>query len=164
MSKLGPRDEPTHRPAILIVDDEEAIRKFLTAILNENGYLADSAQNGHEAINKTNDRSYDVALIDIVLPDMNGVELLNKIRETKPKMRKIIMTGNPSLQNAVEALNKGADAYIVKPLDVEKILATIKEQLEKQRKERETAAEQFARGRLSGRIEIISRESSERTI
>ena len=149
---------------MLIVDDEVGIRKLLTAILDENGYLADTAENGYEAIRKTDEKFYNIVLIDIVLPDMNGVELLTKIKETKPKIRKIIMTGNPSLQNAVEALNKGADAYIMKPLDIEKILATIKEQLEKQRKEWETATEHFARGRLRGRIDVLSRENSERTI
>jgi len=97
-------------------------------------------------------------LIDIILPDMNGLELLTKIRETKPKMRKIIMTGNPSLQNAVEALNMGADAYIMKPLDVARMLTTLEQQLKKQRAEREVAMEQFARGRLRGRVDLISRE------
>jgi len=161
MSKLGWSNQAPNRPAVLVVDDEEGIRKLLTAILTENGYFTDSAKNGYEAIKKTDERFYEAAFIDIVLPDMNGVELLTRIRETKPKMRKIVMTGNPSLQNAVEALNKGADAYIMKPLNIEKILSTIKEQLEEQRKEWETAAEQFARGRLRGRIDTISKESSE---
>jgi DNA-binding NtrC family response regulator len=67
---------------------------------------------------------------------MGGIELLGKIRDTKPKMRKIIITGYPTLQNAVAAVNKGADAYVMKPFDVEKILQTIKEQLQKQKEEK----------------------------
>jgi DNA-binding NtrC family response regulator len=67
---------------------------------------------------------------------MEGTELLAKIRETKPKMRKIIVTGYPTLQNAVAAVNKGADAFIMKPFDVDKILQTIKEQLQKQKEEK----------------------------
>jgi DNA-binding NtrC family response regulator len=149
---------PSVRPTVLIVDDDNGIRKLLTTVLSENGYDTDACGTGQEAVAKTNERFYNMALIDIILPDMNGIELLTKIRETKPKMRKIIMTGNPSLQNAVEALNTGADAYIMKPLDVARMLITLEEQLKKQRAEREVAMEQFARGRLRGRIDLISRE------
>ncbi|MDI6904776.1 MAG: response regulator [Candidatus Bathyarchaeia archaeon] len=88
---------------------------------------------------------------------MSGVELLTKIRETKPKMRKIIITGYPRLQNAVEALNKGADAYIIKPLDMEKVLATIKEQLEKQRKEQKMTEEQLVQF-IETRVKQIEQE------
>lgn len=153
------RNPMMDKPAVLIVDDEDDIRKTLTVILNENGYDTDSAKNGQEAIRKANERFYNIALIDIVLPDMNGVELLTKIRETKPKMRKIIMTGNPSVQNAVGALNNGADAYIMKPLDIEKVLTTVEEQLKKQKEEREIAIKHFERGRLRGRIDVLGRES-----
>jgi DNA-binding NtrC family response regulator len=72
---------------------------------------------------------------------MEGIELLSKLRGTKPKMRKIIVTGHPTLQNAVSAVNKGADAYVVKPFDVEKILQTIREQLKKQEEEKSFSEE-----------------------
>jgi two-component system response regulator HydG len=71
-------------------------------------------------------------LIDVRLPDMEGTQLLTSIKETTPKMVKIIITGYPALQNAIEAVNKGADAYILKPVDVEKLLKTIREHLKKQ--------------------------------
>jgi len=74
-----------------------------------------------------------LALIDIRLPDMDGVQLLTSLKETSPKMIKIIITGYPSLQNAVEAVNKGADGYIVKPIKMSELLAMIKEHLSKQR-------------------------------
>ncbi|GAI11973.1 unnamed protein product [marine sediment metagenome] len=61
---------------------------------------------------------------------MEGIELLTKMKDTKPKMRKIIITGYPTLQNAVEAVNRGADAYILKPFDMENVLKTIEEELE----------------------------------
>ena len=80
-------------------------------------------------------------MIDVRLPDMEGIELLSKLRGTKPKMRKIIVTGYPTLQNAVSAVNKGADAYVVKPFDVEKILQTIREQLKKQEEEKSFSEE-----------------------
>jgi len=119
---------------ILVVDDDPSIRKVLTAILDEKGYTVETAENGKEAIRKSKTRFYNLALIDIRLPDMEGVKLLTEMKETKPKMAKIIITGYPSLQNAVEALNRGADAYVIKPLDIDKTLATIEEHLEKQRK------------------------------
>jgi DNA-binding NtrC family response regulator len=87
---------------------------------------------------------YNLVLIDVRLPDMEGIELLTKLRETKPKMRKIIVTGYPTLQNAVSAVNKGADAYVIKPFDVEKILMTIKEQLKKQVEEKAFSEEKIA--------------------
>ncbi len=121
---------------ILVADDDESIRKVLAAILEEKGYIVDTAENGKQAVEQSKINFYNLALIDIRLPDMDGTRLLSSIRETIPKMRKVIITGFPSLQNAVEALNKGADAYITKPFDVEKVLETIKEQLEKQQKEK----------------------------
>jgi DNA-binding NtrC family response regulator len=131
------------KPRILIVDDDEGVRGVLTEILEGEGYFVDSVGAGVEAVRKTEEKFYNLALIDIRLPDMEGVELLTKIKETKPKMRKVIITGYPTLQNAVEALNKGADAYIMKPLNMDKMLATIKEQLEKQREEQEMTEKQL---------------------
>jgi len=83
---------------ILVVDDDESIRKVLATILEENGYIVDTAENGKEAIEKSNTKFYNLALIDIRLPDMEGTKLLTTIRETTPKMVKIIVTGYPSLQ------------------------------------------------------------------
>jgi two-component system response regulator RegA len=73
-----------------------------------------------------------MALLDIKLPDMEGTKLLVTMHENLPKMVKIMITGYPSVENAVEALNRGADAYIVKPVKPEKLLALIEEKLEKQ--------------------------------
>jgi len=146
---------------VLIVDDEAGIRKLLTTALNENGFSPDSAENGAEAIRKANERYYNLALIDIMLPDVNGVELLAKFKPTRPRTRKIIMTGNPSLQNAVDALNKGADAYIMKPLDIGKVLATLEEQLTKQKEQKESMLKLLETGRIRARIEVIGRDATE---
>jgi len=149
------------KPSVLIVDDEAGIRKLLTTALNENGFSSDSAENGAEAIKKANERYYNLALIDIMLPDINGVELLAKFKPTRPRTRKIIMTGNPSLQNAVEALNKGADAYLMKPLDIAKVLATLEEQLGKQKEQKDTMLKLLETGRIRARVELIGRDTSE---
>jgi len=123
----------TEQVKILIVDDDETIRKSITTVLEEKGYLVDTAENGRAAIRKSEKEVYSLALIDIRLPDMDGVQLLTALKETAPKMVKIIITGYPSLQNAVEAVNKGADGYIVKPIKMGELLAMIKEHLKKQR-------------------------------
>src|SRR3972149_211373 len=120
---------------ILIVDDDENIRKVLAAILEDEGYSVESVDTAKKGIEKSETDFFNLALLDVRLPDMEGIELLAKLRETKPKMRKIIITGYPTLQNAVGAVNKGADAYVMKPFDVEKILQTIKDQLKTQAEE-----------------------------
>ena len=129
---------------ILIIDDDENIRKALAAILEEEGYMVDTAETAKQAIEKTDKNIYNIALIDMRLPDMEGIELLTKMKDTTPKMRKVIVTGYPTLHNAIEAVNRGADAYILKPFDVEKVLATIKEQLKKQEEEKRFSQEKVA--------------------
>lgn len=129
---------------ILIVDDDESIRKTLSLILEEEGYTVDMAQNGKEAIKKSQAKLYNLALIDIRLPDMEGTELLTRIKETTPRMRKIIVTGYPTLQNAVEAVNRRADAYVMKPFDVDRVLSAIKDQLKKQEEEKRYSQERVA--------------------
>ena len=131
-------------PRILIVDDDESIRKVLTAILEDQGYAVDSADSAKKAIQKTKRKIYNLALIDIRLPDMEGINLLTRMKDTTPKMRKIIITGYPTLKNAVEAVNKGADAYIVKPFDMEKVLKKIKEQLKRQEEAKRYSQEKVA--------------------
>jgi DNA-binding NtrC family response regulator len=126
---------------IIVVDDDESIRKVLATILEEKGYTVDTAENGKQAIEKTGKNFYNLGLFDIRLPDIEGTELLAKVKDTTPRMRKIIVTGYPSLPNAVEALNKGADAYILKPFDMDKILQTIKEQLKNQEEEKKYGQE-----------------------
>jgi DNA-binding NtrC family response regulator len=120
---------------ILVIDDDENIRKVLETILEDEGYNVETAETAKKAIEKSEKAFYNLALIDVRLPDMEGIELLSKLRSTKPKMRKIIVTGYPTLQNAVAAVNKGADAYVMKPFEVDKILETIQEQLKKQEEE-----------------------------
>jgi two-component system, NtrC family, response regulator HydG len=129
---------------ILIVDDDENIRKTMKAILEDEGYKVDLAASGKEAVQKTNNAAYNLALLDIRLPDMEGVELLKLMKDSVPRTRKIMVTGYPSMQNAIGALNKNADAYLVKPVDVEKLLDTVKEQLQLQEEERKFSEQKVA--------------------
>ena len=120
------------KPSILIVEDDTNIRETLSTILRQKGYNTDTAKNGQEAIQKSQTKFFNLALLDIKLPDMEGTKLLTTMHKDLPKMMKIMITGYPSLENAVEALNLGADAYIIKPVKPEKLLALIKEKLEEQ--------------------------------
>ncbi len=129
---------------ILIVDDDENIRKTLSNILKEKGYVVDAARDGEEAILKSKANFYNLALLDIRLPDMEGTELLAKMNETVPKMVKIILTGYPSMENAIEAVNKGADGYIVKPVNPDKLLSIIKKHLTKQEESKRYTEEKVA--------------------
>jgi DNA-binding NtrC family response regulator len=121
------------RASILVVDDDAAIRKTLSKILEKEGYLVETVESGGKAIEASNERLFNAALIDIRLLDMEGTELLEKLKKTVPKMVKIIVTGYPSLQNAIEAVNKGADGYVLKPFDVGELLAMIEKHLKRQR-------------------------------
>jgi len=143
---------------ILVADDDEGIRETIATILEDEGYLVDQAENGKEAIEKSNKRFYNVALIDIRLPDMEGTKLLTAMKDTIPKMIKIIITGYPALQNAIEAVNKGADAYLLKPVNVDTLLSTIKEQLKKQQETRK-----FTEEKVTEFIETRVKELEEAT-
>jgi len=143
---------------ILVVDDDETIRTTMKAILEDEGYLVDLAGSGKEAIQKTKEKAYNVALLDIRLPDMEGVELLKLMKDSVPRTRKIMVTGYPSMQNAIGALNKNADAYLLKPVDVEKLLQTVKEQLQAQAND-QTYSEQKVAEFIESRVKELSTDN-----
>jgi DNA-binding NtrC family response regulator len=120
------------KAGILIIDDDAGIRKTLSKILEREGYVVKDVENGKQAIEASKEEFFNVALIDIRLPDIEGTKLLDKLKETEPKMVKIIVTGFPSLQNAIDAVNEGADGYILKPFDVKELLTMIENHLKKQ--------------------------------
>jgi len=129
---------------ILIVDDDENIRKTMKAILEDEDYSVDVATNGKEAIEMSNEKIYNLALLDIRLPDMEGIDLLRLLKEYVPRTRKIMVTGYPTIQNAMTAINKNADAYLLKPVDIEKLLEIVKEQLRSQEEEQKFSEEKVA--------------------
>ena len=117
---------------ILVIDDDECIRSTLAVALEQEGYCVDKAENGKEAIAKSYANFYNLAIVDWRLPDIEGTKLLGELKETTPKMAKIMLTGYPSIKNAVEAVNKRADAFFLKPVDLEVLLAKISELLKEQ--------------------------------
>ena len=138
---------------ILIVDDDEGIQKTFSEVLRDAGYVVDTARNGKDAVEKSNANFYNLALIDIRLPDMEGTKLLTALKETTPKMVKIIVTGYPSLQNAVEAVNKGADGYVIKPAQTEELLKMVREHVQKQRE-----AERYSERKVEEYVETRFRK------
>ncbi len=109
------------------MDDDKSILRTFTRILQKSGYEIDVAETAKEAIDKSKAKSYDLALIDIRLPDMDGTDLLVKMQKTMHNSIKIMITGFPSLETGVKALDEGADAYLVKPVKPEELLSLIEE-------------------------------------
>ena len=114
---------------ILVVDDDLGVLDLISTLLTEEGYAVETAKSGQEALDKSRENFYSLALIDIKLPDFEGIQLLKMIKETDPKMRKIIVTGYQTLENTRQALNLGADMYLVKPFEAEKLLEAVRRQL-----------------------------------
>ena len=118
--------------SILIVDDDESICRSLALILGKKGYQTETASTGAEALAKAKEGSFSVALLDIRLPDMEGVELLTPLKKIHPNMVMFIITGYASLKTATRALNEGASGYLTKPVDVDDLLAKIRDNVEMQ--------------------------------
>ena len=114
---------------ILVVDDDKSILRTFIRILQKNGYEIDAVETGKEAIEKADMRHYDLALVDIKLPDMDGTDLLAKMKKPLQNTIKIMVTGFPSVESGVRALDEGADAYLVKPVKPEELLMLIEEKL-----------------------------------
>jgi DNA-binding response OmpR family regulator len=106
----------------LIIDDDRGILDSFKLILERKGYLTDTAETGREAIEMVHSNYFDLALIDIGLPDMDGTALLSEFRQLNPEMKKIIITGFSTRENAILCLNLGADAYLEKPVTPGKLL------------------------------------------
>jgi PAS domain S-box-containing protein len=123
--------------SILVVDDDESTRRTLALIFKKKGYETETAGTGGEAMERARERFFNVALLDVRLPDMEGVALLAPLKALHPDMALVIATGHASLQSAMDALNHGAASYITKPLAMDEVLAKVEGILEKQRLIRE---------------------------
>jgi two-component system response regulator PilR (NtrC family) len=104
---------------ILIVDDDELIRKFLLDFFVDLNYEVVAAENGEDALRKFVPQSFDLVISDLVMPDMNGIELLKELIAKDDKVLFFLITGYPTLETAVEAIKNGAYDYIVKPFNLE---------------------------------------------
>jgi two-component system nitrogen regulation response regulator NtrX len=122
---------------ILIVDDETSILRSLEGILSDEGYETICAESGPSALEKTEDMIPDLVLLDIWLPEMDGIEVLTKIKEQHPFLPVIMMSGHGSIETAVRATKQGAYDYIEKPLSIEKLLLAINNAIDYHRLEEE---------------------------
>lgn len=116
---------------ILIIDDEKAIRKTLTEILSFEGYKIDEASDGEEGLKTFKEKTYDVVLCDIKMPKLDGIEFLQKAGEINPDIPIIMISGHGNIETAVEAVKKGAYDYISKPPDLNRLLITIRNAMDK---------------------------------
>ncbi|MFI5193702.1 MAG: sigma-54-dependent transcriptional regulator [Chitinophagales bacterium] len=116
---------------ILIIDDEKAIRKTLSEILSYEGYKIDESGDGEEGFRKFREKEYDVILCDIKMPRMDGIEFLEKAKESNPDIPIIMISGHGTIETAVEAVKKGAYDYISKPPDLNRLLITIRNAMDK---------------------------------
>jgi two-component system nitrogen regulation response regulator NtrX len=116
---------------ILIIDDEKAIRKTLGEILSYEGYKLEEAGDGEEGLKKFREKDYDVILCDIKMPKIDGIEFLERAKETNPDIPIIMISGHGTIETAVEAVKKGAYDYISKPPDLNRLLITIRNAMDK---------------------------------
>ncbi len=121
------------KESILIIDDDESTCRMLSLMLDKRGYETETARTGREALEKAQQRFFNVALLDIRLPDMEGVELLEPLKRMHPDMIVFMITGYPSLETSVRTSLEGALAYITKPLNMDTVLTAVREALERQR-------------------------------
>jgi len=133
---------------ILVADDEESMRWVLSKALKRKGFSVDLAHDGRQALELIKDNCYDLAILDIKMPGINGLDLLDKVRELKSDLLVVIMTAEASMKNAVEAMKRGAYDYITKPFDLDVIDAII---------------EKVARAReIAGQVSSLKQELKER--
>ena len=123
---------------LLIIDDERSIRKTLSEILSFEGYKIDEATDGEEGLKRFKEKTYDVVLCDIKMPKIDGMEFLQKATESNPDVPIIMISGHGNIETAVEAVKKGAYDFIQKPPDLNRLLITIRNAMERNKLVSET--------------------------
>ena len=147
---------------ILIIDDEKNIREGLAESLNEKDYKVYQAKSSREALSYLNKNSFDIALTDLKMPETDGIEFLEIVKEKQPDIDVIIMTAYGTVETAVEALKKGAYDYLTKPIDIKNLRTYIKNLAERRRLIKENLdlkSKLRKRLELDGIIANLSRKS-----
>jgi len=119
--KLSIKKKYSNIPKILVVDDEDVLRQMLTDVLQEEGFDVEIARNGFEAIGKINKNHFDLIITDVMMPEVDGIEVLKKAKEIDPDSDVIVMTGYASVETAVQSMRLGAVDYITKPFNIDHI-------------------------------------------
>ena len=142
---------------ILVIDDERSIRNTLKDILGFEGYQVELAENGRIGIDMAQSNEFDIILCDIKMPEVDGLEVLEQIMKSKPESTVVMISGHGTIDTAVEAIKKGAFDFIEKPLDLNRLLITLRNASDKTALVRET---QFLKQKVSGKFEIIGESAS----
>ncbi|MEK7720539.1 MAG: sigma-54 dependent transcriptional regulator, partial [Bacteroidota bacterium] len=142
---------------ILVIDDERSIRNTLKDILGFEGYQVELAENGKEGIDLVQATDFDIILCDIKMPEMDGLEALEQIRKTKPESTVVMISGHGTIDTAVEAIKKGAFDFIEKPLDLNRLLITLRNASDKTALVKET---QILKQKVGKKFEIIGESAS----
>lgn len=116
---------------VLIIDDDEIIRKSCEKVLSPEGYIVVSAQSGREGLKLLSNKPFDLVLTDLRMPDMNGIDVLKKVKEMGPDIEVIIITGYGTIKSAIEAIRYGAYDYVEKPFSPEELLNVVRRSLER---------------------------------
>lgn len=114
-----------NRKRVLIIDDENVICKGCKMILSEMGYVCDHCLSGVDGLKTVMELPYDVLLLDMKLKDMDGMEILEKVKKAKPKLYVVVITGYSTVKNAVKAMKLGANDYISKPFNDDDIIIAV---------------------------------------
>jgi len=118
-------------PRVLLVDDEEKFLEVLSQRLGTRGIDAETSTSGEEALVKIKNKNYDAIVLDVMMPGMGGVETLKRIRKENPEVQIIMLTGQGSVDKAVEAMKEGAIDFLEKPADINTLLDKISKAKEK---------------------------------
>jgi DNA-binding NtrC family response regulator len=137
------KTETSHKGRILVVDDEASARSGLSKLLQQEGFTADTAENGHAALLVAADRPPDVIVTDLKMPGMDGIELCQKLREQDPDLPVIVVTAFGDITSAVRAMRAGADDYLTKPVDFDALTLALERAL--QRRELRAEADNLRR-------------------
>ena len=127
-------------PAVLIIDDEEGIRESLSGIFEDEGYTVFTASSGEEALKVLKEQSPDLIMLDVWLPGIDGIQTLKEIKNMKPDLPVIIISGHGNIELAVKATKTGAYDFLEKPLSLERVLLAAKRALERRTLEMENKA------------------------
>ena len=121
----------TQSPKVLIVDDNDLMRTLLRGILrNESCQVVGEAKNGAIALDQVEKTDPDVVFLDVMMPEMDGLEVLQYIKERHPRIKVIMITGNPSVENDQDSIQGGASGFIVKPFNTARVLDTLQKTLQ----------------------------------
>jgi DNA-binding NtrC family response regulator len=142
---------------ILVIDDERSIRNTLKDILEFEKYQIELAEDGFKALELLKNNDYDVVLCDIKMPGMDGIEVLQKVEELKPDMPVVMISGHGNIDTAVESIKKGAFDFIEKPLDLNRLLITLRNALDKSSLITET---KVLRKKVSKRFDIVGNSAA----